>query len=425
MDGSGEKIGVVDRLRPHTRTIVETALVALAAIAISMIRRPNQIDHPAIWVEEGTQFIRQYLDSGWRFIFEPVNGYLIAPAKLNAWIAWHLGFESYPVWSYVLALLSAAIVAVAILRAPTLIPFKPAAALLPFLIPFDPETVGINEYVFWFFGLFSVLALFWQHSRTPYTRAAFAIIGGISGPLGVVLMPLFLIRTLWRFPRPENFMSSPAFSNVLTLGAAGLMACIQVALVILSKQNEANLLMALGNDPEATWKMLVERFVGHFFWAESAGLLIGLIALFFIVRWLIVDVKRGSYVALAFAVCFLVSVVISVMRAPLDMITAMGNGPRYFFYPYIFLGLLCLTLAREPKRQLAVGFGAFLMLANTMTFVSRPHDPLDWAGAARTCRDTPGRHLLPVHLNGMEGMKWQVDLSQDDCQILDRKSLFK
>lgn len=393
---------------------LRAAAIGLAAILISMIRRPNQINRPAIWVEEGTQFLPQYLEHGWRFLFDPVNGYLIIPSKLNAWIAYHLSFEHYPEVSYVLALLSAGIVSVAICKAPTVIPFRPIAALIPFAIPFDPEPVAIGEYVFWYYGLLSALALFWQAGRAPVTRSAFAFIGGLSAPLGISLTPLFVIRAI----------ASRSRSDIAAAVAAGIASAVQLGFILTTGAVRANYTKELLADPIASLRMVIEKFVGDLIWNPEASLLVGVIVLIPITFWLIEDVRAQRYAAPALAICAGVSIVLAILRVPLGDINAMAGGPRYFLYPYIFLCWMGLALAGQQERRKILGFTGLVICANVFNFLYRTQDRLDWSGAVHACLASPGSHDLPVHFTGQAAIAWKVTLTQDQCRKLADVSLF-
>ena len=135
--------------------------VFLAAIMLCIGRRPNQLNHPGVWIEEGFLFFEQYLAHGPAFLFVHVNGYVIIPSKVVALLAYLTSFEHYPAASFAYTLLISGLVAVAILKSPTFLKLRPLAALAPFLVPSDPEVIGIGEYMFWHTSLLAMLSVLW------------------------------------------------------------------------------------------------------------------------------------------------------------------------------------------------------------------------------------------------------------------------
>lgn len=391
-----------------------TLLIGMAAILISMVRRPNQINYPEVWVEEGTQFIPQFLEHGWLFLFEPVNGYLIIPSKLIALISYYISFVHYPAVSYTLTLLVSGLVAITIYRSPTFLRYPSIAALVPFLIPFDPEPIGIGEYAFWFVGLFSVLALVWQAEKATKLRLVLTGVGGLSAPLGVSLLPLFVLRALLTRHK----------SDLLTLVVALFVTAIQMWFVFSTGSSSANFLSALLSDPYENLMVFITKFIGKFFWARDPSTLLAIAAIFVGCMYVWRDLHEQRYVALTFLICAAISAGLSIIRVPLDAIDPMQGGPRYFFYPYIFISWALLSFCAVRERRKAILIAGLLVFINTLSFISRPHDDLDWAGAVEDCLQSANGADLPVHFTGDSTIAWKVSLTQAECERMERLSIF-
>lgn len=392
----------------------KTIFVGLAAILISIVRRPDQLTHPEVWVEEGSQFFPQFLEHGWLFIFEPINGYLIIPSKLIALISYHISFVHYPAVSYILALTVSGLVAATVYRSPTFIRYPAIAALAPFLIPFDPEPIGIGEYAFWFVGLFSVLALVWQPGKSTKVRIALTGIGGLSAPLGISLLPLFALRAL----------ICRSKSDVLTLATAAAVTAIQLWFVVTTGSSSTNYIAALLANPYENLLVFITKFIGQFFWARDPSTLLAIGVVFVGCAYLWRDIREQRVVALTFLSCAAISAGLSIIRVPLDAIGPMANGPRYFFYPYIFLSWAMLSFCAVEERRKAIAIAGALVLLNTLNFLSRPHDDLNWAGAVRQCLASEAGADLPVQFKGDQASAWKVTLTQAECEKMERLSIF-
>src|SRR4051794_31772571 len=74
---------------------IEVAAVVLACLAIWVLRRPQQITSPYVWVEESF-VLRNLVAHGWKAIVEPLQGYVVLPASLLITIAAEISWIHLP-----------------------------------------------------------------------------------------------------------------------------------------------------------------------------------------------------------------------------------------------------------------------------------------------------------------------------------------
>ncbi|MGD2133061.1 MAG: hypothetical protein PVI23_09735 [Maricaulaceae bacterium] len=389
--------------------------VGLGVILVLIARRPDQLRRPEVWIEEGTVYFPDYLEHGAATLAEPVSGYLITPSKLIHLIGVQVSFEHYPEVSYALAMAVSVLVALAILRAPTLLPFKAAAALAPFLIPARPEVFATAPYIYWHVGLLAPLALLWRIDGSHAGwRAGLAAAGGLSSPFAVALLPLFAIRALWR-------RTGADIATLLALGAA---AAIQISLV--AGHNYPFPDLAENLRP----LMIIEKYVGDFFIniqgeeLLSAGL--GALALGAGLFAAVQALRRGEMLIPALIACLAAAIGVSVLRAPTELVDAHGNAPRYFYYPFVFIAWITLALfARYARRRRLIGAVLGLAFLNGLVEFSQVHPDVDWTGTARACRlAETGEFTFDIHYDGRMNRLWSLTMTAEDCRRLSRGALF-
>ena len=148
---------------------------------------------PAVWNEDGSWIVPATIESGWRAIFAPVNGYLIVPSRFITWLALQISFEHYAAVSTALGVFAQALCVSAIAFSPTLLPFRLGMAIAVLLVPTDPECFVLPQYTFWWTTLLAVLAVFWTE-RHQLVRSVFVVLGGLSSPLIVAIAPILVLR---------------------------------------------------------------------------------------------------------------------------------------------------------------------------------------------------------------------------------------
>ncbi|WP_152540959.1 hypothetical protein [Luteimonas huabeiensis] len=397
------------------RKSASAALLLALVVVVLYFRRPDQFFSPYIWVEDGTVSLKQYLEHGWRYLGEPVAGYLILPSKLIQLAALWISGLYYPELAMIGTIVFTWLVLCCIAYAPTTLRWKYVCAIAPLVIPTDSEVFGTSHYAFWWGSLLLIPALLWRPDagKLPL-RLTISALGALSSPLVIALLPLFVINALWR-RRPSEWILL-----ICMAGGAGL----QYYFIKSTGTPGAGL-------PEHISILAVaQKFLGYFVWWPASGnvalALSGIVLAALLAgaasRW-----REIQWTHVVLAGAFVVSVVISIARAPVEIIDPFFAGPRYFFYPYILLSWTLLQVASISHRIFA-GVLLSLLLASTQAFgahAPRGHHPMDWRLELAECAASRGdEYLLPIHFAGHRDQLWHFKIRPSDCARLISQGAF-
>ncbi|QBR43033.1 hypothetical protein DAIF1_05600 [Stenotrophomonas indicatrix] len=398
------------------RTWLGIAIGAATLLAL-VLRRPSQWSNPYVWVEDGKDLLPQFLQYGWSTLLHPVAGYILIPNKLINAISVTLSFRWLPEISLALAAMMTVGVMVMLALAPTRLKAPWACALAVLAVPTDPEVFSTSAYALWWGGFLVLMPLFWDERRAPSLRwrMPMLLLGALSSPLIVMMTPLYGARALLLRRRTEWCM----------FGAACVLGAIQATLVVL------NPVASQEHRSVPGIPALLERFLGHFLlWrpemtqpALIAGMGLGLLIVILIGAW---AQRREGWVLPGLIACFLLSVAAAAARVPVDPLDPFNGGPRYFFYPYIFLAWILIHLISE-SRALARAMITVLLLVpitQTVQYGTRTHATLDWRQQLQEC--TSGRSSTGpfVHWTGRLENLWNAPLTAEQCRQLVSNSLF-
>jgi len=398
------------------RTWLGIAIGAATLLAL-VLRRPSQWSNPYVWVEDGKDLLPQFLQYGWSTLLHPVAGYILIPNKLINAISVTLSFRWLPEISLALAAMMTVGVMVMLALAPTRLKAPWACALAVLAVPTDPEVFSTSAYALWWGGFLVLMPLFWDERRAPSLRwrMPMLLLGALSSPLIVMMTPLYGARALLLRRRTEWCM----------FGAACVLGAIQATLVVL------NPVASQEHRSVPGIPALLERFLGHFLlWrpemtqpALIAGMGLGLLIVILIGAW---AQRREGWVLPGLIACFLLSVAAAAARVPVDPLDPFNGGPRYFFYPYIFLAWILIHLISE-SRALARAMITVLLLVpitQTVQYGTRTHATLDWRQQLQEC--TSGRSSAGpfVHWTGRLENLWNAPLTAEQCRQLVSNSLF-
>jgi hypothetical protein len=122
-----------------------------ACVVVWILRRPEQLTRPYVWVEESF-IIRNFLEDGWAGAFEPIQGYLILPANVLVALATDISFMQLPELMYAFGLV-VFVATVLLLLLPESrwgdLTTRSAMATTMALVPTNPEVFGVLLYSFW------------------------------------------------------------------------------------------------------------------------------------------------------------------------------------------------------------------------------------------------------------------------------------
>lgn len=392
------------------------ALILAATIAALYWRRPDQFWSPYIWVEDGTVSLVQYIRYGPLYLFYPVEGYLILPSKLLQLAALTISVDWYPHIAFGLTILFTAAVLCAVALSPTTLRWPLACALFLLLVPVDSEVFGTSHYAFWWGTLLLLPPLLWPptHEDRLWPRVAMVVLGGLSSPMVVALLPVFALHALLRRTR----------NTVIVAAIALACAVIQLLMVLYSGTHGTTVPTAIH------FKTLVAKFFGMFvYWEPNAKLTrsfnIGSVFVLLLLAAAATAWRELRWRHLALALALGASVTVSLARVPLDVIHPVTAGPRYFFYPYIFLGWLAIELIPLARRWAAVPL-ALCVAASLHQFVEygqRRHDPMDWRAEVARCEEATETYRFSVHFAGKADYLWHAKIPPGGCRTLRERSL--
>jgi hypothetical protein len=401
----------------HRRWCV-IATIVVATIAVMVLRRPDQWHAPYVWIEDGQQMLPDFIANGWRSVLHPVNGYYVLPARVIGALAATLSFRWLPQIEYWLTLAFTIFVLCAIALSPTRLRLRLACALAVLALPTDSEVFALSPLAFWWGSLLAILPLLWRDEGKPLLllRAAMLIVGGLSSPLLIALLPLYALRAIWLRTRPVVF----DFCVALVVGAAQWHALPPAP----------PLLGTLAAVPPA---MFVRKFFGYFIFVpelrathEAATLFAGIVFLAMLAvcawRWRR-ELGTGFFLLIG---GFLAAAVADTLRQPLVELHPFVAGPRYFFLPFTMLSWAVLQLfaldARVPHYVALATFA--LVVRNALEGGQRDSARFDWQREVDRCLMSD-RHDFPISYDGRAEAAWKTTIRGEDCRRMVAQSWFR
>jgi hypothetical protein len=319
--------------RRHLSPSVVTFMVAAALIAA---RRPDQIRFPEAWNEDGIYIAPLLVEYGWKYILVPVNGYLIVPSKVISYLAVLISFVHYPAISTALSVAAQAACVTVVASAPTVLPARLAMAAALIFLPANPETFVLPEYTIWWTPLLIFVAILWSGAPLSPWRYLLLVIGGISSPVIIATLPVLAVSAAIRRRKPET----------LLLIAAVVVAAIQAYYVLNTDHSSTNTFRA------ELVPRVIEKFFGLLTWAgQFAPLSMGCLIAGLLTAGVVVLPKEDRLSYCLIGGCLLGTIASAVYRAPIEILSPLDGGPRYFFYPFILeLWMFIWLAARSPWR---------------------------------------------------------------------------
>jgi len=403
--------------RSH-RTWSVLAVIVVSTLFAMILRRPDQWAAPYVWIEEGTIMLPDFIATGWRALFHEVNGYFLLPTKLIIAISATLSFRWLPEIEYWFTLAFTAGVLAAVAFTPTQLKYRVACALALLALPTDSEVFAMSALAFWWGTVLTVLPLLWRPDAKPHPvlRSSLLVIGGLSSPYIVMLVPLYLLRAALQRSR----------AAWLDLGVAVLVAGVQASVAPVTSQSTFATIL------QTSPVMFVRKFFGYFVYVPAqygaheiatlfAGtLLLGVLA---VCAWRYRDVLPSAFYWLLAA--FLLAAIASSARVTLIQLHPALAGPRYFFLPFTFLFWAILQLFAVDDRfpRLVAVATLALVLRNTLDVGQRNADHFDWRAHVAQCLES-GTHEFPIGYDGRAVAAWKVTLAGADCRRMVERSWF-
>ena len=410
----------------HARHRIAFAWIAIILVGVIglMARRPDQLHAPYIWVEDAGINLPDYARSGWRTIFHTVSGYFVLPSKLLFVVSMVLSFRWFPEVSYWLTALFTCLVMGAVAFSPTRLQLRLACALMLMALPVDSEVYGVSLYACWWGSLLVVLPLLWRDDARHRRgwRTAMLLLGGLSSPIVIALLPLFAWRA-WAHRNRDVSMD---------LGFAALAAAVQLGALLVSEHAPYNGFAHFGLG------LFLQKFFGYFVLVHAtaaehyfasglaaAFLLAGVTAFGWRHRK---DLGETFFILLAAVV---LAAIASALRNDLAIIHPVNAGPRYFFLPFAFLSWALIQLAALPRAPGQAGFAAAFALAmlalatrDALVIGQRRHEANDWRQVVSNCIAAEGRQPIPFHFDGRRASMGNTYLTGEECRRLVMNSVF-
>jgi hypothetical protein len=405
-------------------TNVKVALVAVVFFAILCARRGQQLLHPQVWDEDGVIILRDLAQVGPGSLVQPVNGYLVSIDRLISATGLFVSVAQYPAISTILAwaFIIAALLAVSF--SPLVIRGGPLLAIGALLVPTDPEVFGIPLYAFWWAGLLIIAAALWR-PRAPGLawRIGFVMVGGLSSPVILLGLPLFLVRAaVFRRDRGE----------LITAGVAVVCAAIQLFTLHNSPFGVAKSLLSVANLLPVPAQFLGNYLVGSLARTNPSighALLLAAGSLSLVVVAAAVwNDRRHVWIWLTLLYLWFGSIALSSQRIDVAAINPVTAGPRYFFYPFVFEAWFFLYVAFASSsvalRRAAVAILAIATI-NALPALNRTHDDLHWAANVANCARFPddAAYPIPVQFDGHGAAGWVLSWTGSQCRSLAARDL--
>jgi hypothetical protein len=383
--------------RPHPWT---PWLTLLACAGVLFARRPDALLHPQFYCEDGMIFFKSARTHGFASIFEVSTGYHQLFPHLIAYFG-SLFNPRYAPFIYNLAAITAALsVAAHIFSRRVRLPFKPLLALAVAATPCLFNEIIANEVnTQWFLCLHLVLLALADDAVTAAQGcfdAFVLLLAGMTGPLAIAFLPLFVYRLWLRRTR----------ASLLMLAGNAAISAVQMVLIVTCPWNRPELLNSL------PFTIIGQDWAGYFGNGIAGLLLFGTrsreflnisillsVVTVLIVGALVFDaVKRRNHPILMF-VFAAGAVMASSAYSYKGFVNglALGAGCRYFF-PVIVLLNWALIQTLNSRRWMAWSAGALLLwgaAASAWTCYTPPDEDHHWT---QTCQllDSPGSVMLPV-----------------------------
>lgn len=392
-----------------------SGLLFVLFLALLFSRRFQQLWVPQVWDEDGTKIIPGFLEHGVMAFLFPVKDMLITVPKLISWASLWISVWNYPLVSTLLTFVFTALVALAVAQSPTRLKGKVWCALAVFAVPSDPEVFGVPLYTFWWAALLLFLLCVWDERHPAlWLRAGYLLVGGLSSPAVVLILPVLFFRA-WRFR---------AVAAERLLAPLGALVCAAQVLHTTGGSGVGALsVSSLLTHPVPVFfgRFLVGNLVHPWQASAVAGVLLGL----FVLLPPRAELRNPTHWTLLYLLAGSIALVWS--RVDLLSIHPVVAGPRYFFFPFVFLWWLLVQrlLFETSGRRTVVTAAAFasLALANALPCWSRTHDDLDWKGQLERCLEEP-RGTLSIQWDGHRESAWSLTLSREEWKRLVRKEIF-
>lgn len=385
----------------------------LLSVGILVVRRPDAVTHPQFWAEDGTVYFSDAYNRGADVLLTPGAGYLVLTPRLTALLAQPLGLAGAPALFNLVGLSFQLLPALFILssRFARLIPsvwVRVVIGLVYLLIPCEEIHATVTN-AQWHLAVLMGMVLVAASPKGIAWRCfdiGVLVLGGLSGPLVLAIVPLALVR--WIVSRERWF-------SVVTITTAAI-ALVQLKVIHDAGRGATDLgagirlLVRIVADrvivPAVTADQDTALYSVHWWhgllWATLIVLATAALALLALLRGPL-ELK----LLLVFAGLCLTLALIHPLIVPSGPqwppILVYGRAERYFLIPMVaVLMLLIWGISRLPGR-IALAAGGVLAVAFVAGVAIHPQYPAlvddHPAASAATLDAAPRGTVVEVQIN--------------------------
>jgi hypothetical protein len=396
----------VRQLRDNDRALRAGVIAATIGfgLAVWFLRRPDQLLHPYVWVEEYQILNRFQMQGFLHAVLAPVEGYFVLPTSLTVGLAAQISFLHVPLLDYwaSTAWFVATLCLILIPSSPIRLRWRVGFVVLLVLAPTNPEVFGIAEYAFWWTTLWPLITILWSKDLW-WLRIPALILGGMSSLAGAAIVVPYAF--LYLVTRQRRYVVGAALLAIaVVVQAVAYLTSARSAKTPLHPVSVS--LQELHNFSDYAFEWLKPTDT-DFLAFVGACLLVAIVGI--VLATALRDRSPTTNILIALLLALLVVGILSSIPAPLlaDPVVA---GPRYYFLPYIVLGWVLLLIAVTSQFQWA-RIGAIVLIAMSLLILSqnfaRHDDRVSWSYQLSRCQYATKPFTVPVQYDGTRADLWK------------------
>lgn len=367
--------------------------VLAAAMFVLYLRKPDALNSPQFWAEDGSTFFKDAFEHGLRSLAMPYSGYFHLVSRLSAFLLSPVPTALAPgAYAWAAAALTLAICALALSdRTPLSRAQRTVLALAIVAAPVRPEIYLNLCNSQWVIALALVLVAIWRPPGTLAARladCALVLVAGLSGVYSLIFAPLYV----WRVFRERTRHAAVLLGLVLACAAVQALHLPTTRLPGEVRWNNPDFLRAPAN-----W--LLFTFGGPFHELQSGWPFTVLAAACLILLYLALcraALRRRDAQLGALVIASLLPLLSAIWAHRVSPVAATNSG-RYVYLPTVLL--LWSLAALLPSRAAAAALVAALVSFVFVLGERAPMTDYHWRESSR-CIDAGGPCVIPINPPG-------------------------
>jgi hypothetical protein len=373
-------------------------------LAVWFLRRPDQLLHPYVWVEE-YQILNRFQTQGLlHSILAPIEGYFVWPTSFTVGFAAAANFLHLPLIDYWAATtwFVATLCLILVPSSPVRLRWRVGIVILLVLAPTNPEVFGIAEYVFWWTTLWPLISILWTKDIW-WLRIPVLVLGGMSSLAGAaIVVPYAFLFVVTRQRR--YLVGTGVLAVTLVLQSIAYLTSARSARTPFHPISVS--LQVLRNFSDYAFEWLKPTDTDFLAFA-GACLLVAVVGV--VIHAALRERSSNINILVAILLGLLVVGVLSSIPAPL-LADPLVAGPRYYFLPYVVLGWVLLLIAVKAEIQWTRIAATVLILMSLLTLsqnFSRHDDRVSWSYQLSRCNHATKSFTVPVQYDGNRADLWK------------------